>query len=98
MSWEQVVTLIGIAGTLCAIIFGVAAYRRNGAHDSREDATRLARIEGKLDSANRGIEDMRVDMRAHGSQIADHAIRIAKCEESIKNAHHRIDKIEHDAE
>ena len=94
MSWELLIACVGLVGAVCAIVFGLINNRRAGDTHTRDDATRLARIEGKLDSANRGIEDMRVDMRVHGTQIADHAVRIAKCEESIKSAHKRIDKVE----
>lgn len=98
MTWEQLIAVVGLVGAVCAIIFGVVNVRRASDSMTRDDATRLARIEGKLDSANRGIEDMRVDMRSHGNQIADHAVRIAKCEESVKSAQRRLDNLEHSEE
>ena len=94
MTWDQIVVLVGMLASLCAIAFGVMNAVRAGKKDTHEDALSLARIEGKLDSANRGIEDMRVEVRTHGNQIADHATRLARCEESCKSAHHRIDKLE----
>ena len=68
--------------------------RRAGDTSTKDDATRLARIECKLDNVNTGVQDMRVEVRTHGKQITDHESRIAKCEESIKIAHKRIDTIE----
>lgn len=94
MTWELLIACVGLVGAVCAIVFGIINSRRASTERTRDDASRLARIEGKLDSANRGIEDMRVDVRTHGNQISDHSIRIAKCEESIKSAHKRIDKME----
>ena len=94
MTWELLIACVGLAGAVCAIVFGVINNRRAGDTSTKDDATRLARIECKLDSINSGVQDMRVDMRTHGKQIADHESRIAKCEESIKIAHKRIDTIE----
>jgi hypothetical protein len=36
---------------------------------------------------------MRVEVRAHGSRIAELSTRITRCEESTKSAHHRLDEI-----
>ena len=94
MSWELLIACVGLAGAVCAIVFGLINNRRAGDTHTRDDATRLARIECKLDNVNNGVQDMRVEVRTHGNQIADHAGRIAKCEESIKIAHKRIETLE----
>ena len=39
-----------------------------------------------------GIEDMRVEVRTHGGQIAELSTRVTRCEESVKSAHHRLDR------
>lgn len=98
MTWDQIAVLVGMMASICAIAFGALNIARAGKKDAHDDALSLARIEGKLDSANRGIEDMRVEVRTHGNQIADLTTRLARCEESCKSAHHRIDKIERSEE
>lgn len=94
MTWELLIACVGLVGAVCAIVFGVINNRRAGDTNTKDDATRLARIECKLDNVNAGVQDMRVEVRTHGKQITDHESRIAKCEESIKIAHKRIDTIE----
>lgn len=94
MTWELAVAILSVAGCACGIVFGVKNSRRADDQQLRNDAMSLARIEGKLDSANRGIEDMRVEVRTHGNQIAELGTRITRCEESCKSAHHRIDTAE----
>lgn len=94
MNWELAVTLLSALGCACGIFYGVKNSRRADDQQLRSDAMSLARIEGKLDSANRGIEDMRVEIRTHGNQIADLTTRMVRCEESCKSAHRRIDEIE----
>lgn len=94
MSWELAVTLLSAVGCVCGIYYGIRNSRRADDRQLRDDAMSLARIEGKLDSVNRGIEDMRVEIRTHGNQIADLTTRMVRCEESCKTAHRRIDELE----
>ena len=94
MTWELVVVIISAAAAVCGIVFGARNNRRANDEQLREDAMSLARIEGKLDSANRGIDDMRVEVRTHGGQLSDLATRVARCEEIGKSAHSRIDKLD----
>lgn len=94
MSWELAVSILSALGCALGIFFAFKNSRRDDDRQLRDDAMSLARIEGKLDSANRGIEDMRVEIRTHGNQIADLTTRMVRCEESCKNAHRRIDELE----
>lgn len=98
MTWELVVGLVGVVSGVCAVVFGFLGSRRADVTQTREDVLRLARIEGKLDSANRGIEDMRVEVRSHGGQLAELSTRITRCEESVKSAHHRLDEVKNGGE
>lgn len=93
MTWELMVALVGVVSGLYAVLSGMRSSRRADDRQTKEDALSLARIEGKLDSANRGIEDMRVEVRTHGGQIAELSTRITRCEESVKSAHHRLDEV-----
>jgi len=93
MTWELIMGLVGVVSGVCAVVFGAMNSRRADVSQTREDALMLARIEGKLDSANRGIEDMRVEVRTHGGRIAELSTRVTRCEESVKSAHHRLDEV-----
>ena len=94
MSWELAVSGLSAPGCAPGIFFAVKNSRRADDRQLRDDAMSLARIEGKLDSANRGIEDMRVEVRTHGNQIADLTTRMVRCEESCKNAQRPIAELE----
>ena len=93
MTWELAVALVGVVSGIYGVISGIRSSRRADERQTREDALSLARIEGKLDSVGHGIEEMRVEVRTHGSQIAELSTRITRCEESVKSAHHRLDEI-----
>lgn len=94
MTWELVVALVSMASALCAIVFGIRSNGRADDETLRKDAMVLARIEEKLDSVNRCVEEMRVEIRAHSTQIADLTTRIARNEENIVNVRKRIERIE----
>ena len=55
MSWELAVSVLSALGCALGIFFAVKNSRRADDRQLRDDAMSLARIEGKLDSANRGI-------------------------------------------
>lgn len=94
MSYQDIVTLVSVVGAIVAIVFAFVNNRKSSDQQTRDDAGRLARIEGKLDGANRGIDDIRVEVRTHGNQISNINTSLARMDESIKNAHRRIDAIE----
>ncbi len=93
MTWELMIAVVGVVSGVYGVVSGIRSSRRADDRQTRDDALSLARIEGKLDSANRGIEDMRVEVRTHGGQIAELSTRITRCEESVKSAHHRLDEV-----
>lgn len=94
MSYQDIVTLVSLVGAIVAMFFAFRNSRRSDDKETREEAGRLARIEGKLDSANRGIDDVRVEVRSHSAQLIDINTRMTRCEESTKSAHKRIDTLE----
>ena len=94
MSYQDIVTLVSLVGAIVAMFFAFRNSRRSDDQQTREEAGRLARIEGKLDSANRGIDDVRVEVRSHSAQLIDINTRMTRCEESAKSAHKRIDTLE----
>lgn len=94
MNYQDIVTLVSVIGAIVAMYFAFRNSRRSDDQQTREDAGRLARMEGKLDSANRGIDDVRVEVRLHGSQLSELGTRVTRVEESTKSAHKRLDTLE----
>ena len=94
MTWELVVALVSMVAAMCSIAFGARNNSRADDEILRKNVMVLARIEEKLDSVNRGVEELRVELRAHGGQIADLNTRLARNEENITNIRKRVDKIE----
>ncbi|WP_182200081.1 hypothetical protein [Paraliobacillus salinarum] len=59
----------------------------------KNDATREAVIETKLDNISNGVDNIRIDMRANEQRIGELNERVTRVEESSKQAHKRIDNI-----
>lgn len=94
MDTETILTLIAIGGTVSGVIVGWAGRSRAVKQDTISEATKDATLQADMAYLKRGIDDMRVKMDLIGQRyemLAEMAIRM---DESIKQAHKRIDKIE----
>ena len=78
---------------LCALGLSALVAMLNGRRNTQADAANQAKVEAKLDNVARGVDDIRVDMRALKSEISAHSAKLAELEASSKSAHHRIDEI-----
>ncbi len=78
-----------------AVLLSVVALLLNTRKDSRQEAAGSARLEAKLDSISGGVEDIRVEMRTMRGRIDGLSERVAAVENSCKNAHHRLDQLQH---
>lgn len=89
----ELTILISIAGVVIAYLGYQANKQRNEANNQKNiknDATRDAVIETKLDNIHSGVEDIRIDLRANERQIGALGERVTRVEESTKQAHKRI--------
>jgi len=92
---------LGVIISVASITIAVLGYQLNKQKQAtdyqktiKNDATREAVIETKLDSIGLGVENIRIDLRASESRIGELNMRLTRTEESAKQAHKRIDKIE----
>lgn len=85
-----------IIGVVCSVI-GVLAtlwtINRNKTEDVKRDTKEDAVLSTKLDYISRGVDDIRLDIKAQDKRIADIGNRLIRVEESTKSAHHRIDEL-----
>lgn len=94
----QTVALISIGCTLLGAALAVLTFNRNRDKDVREDASKSAVLETKLDNISRGVDDIKIDLKANEKQMVIFGERMVKVEESVKSAHKRIDAIENKEE
>lgn len=75
--------VIGATGT----IFGITmAYKK--------DVSKDGELRADIKYIARGVEDIRVDMKAQEKRHSELSERVTRVEESTKQAHKRIDKLE----
>lgn len=84
-------------GLICTLLGGAATFltlKRNFKKDTQEESRDFTRVETKLDYVSKGVDDIRLDIRATDRKVSDVCERLTRVEESTKSAHHRIDGIE----
>lgn len=87
----EVALLISVISVSFAIYTGLSNKKRNEASDIRKDATETATINVKLDTINRGVDDIKIEQKTISKDIKELSDRVLVVEQSAKSAHHRID-------
>lgn len=82
---------IGVLAAAFGMLVGYLGFQRNRDTDVRSDATESAVVRTKLDAIGSGVDSIRVDMRVSDRRHADLSERVIRVEESVKQAHKRLD-------
>ncbi|MFE0506772.1 hypothetical protein ACWF7H_17095 [Peribacillus butanolivorans] len=91
-------TCIGLLCTVAGLIIGFFTFSRNRDKDVKGDATESAIIKTKLDNIGQSVDSIRIDFKASDQRWTALSERVIRNEESVKQAHKRIDKIENKGE
>jgi hypothetical protein len=87
MDWTAV---IAAAAAISGIVLGWLGRSRAIREDGAEDGELRASVE----YIARGVDDLRVEIRSQGQRYDMLAERVTRVEESAKQAHRRIDRLE----
>lgn len=85
---------IGFITGVITFFIGYLTFMRNRDKDTRSDAQRDAVFETKIDMIAVGVDTIKVDLRANEKRISEISEQLIRTDESAKQAHKRIDKIE----
>lgn len=92
---------LGVVFTVISLILAVLGFQLNKQKqqlehqkDVRAETREDAKIQAQLDYIGRGVDDIRIDLKANEKQIAHLGERVTRVEESSKQAHKRLDNIE----
>lgn len=80
--------------TIAGAMLGYMSYKKKNEKDIEDDASQKTVVATKLDYISKGVDDIRLDIKAQDTKISNVVERLIKVEESTKSAHHRIDTIE----
>lgn len=90
--------LITIICTIVTSLIAFLSYKNNNKSKNNQDITervkRDTEISTKLDMMITSTSEVKEEMKSLNNKFDEMSERIAKCEESTKQAHDRIDKIE----
>ena len=91
MSFEVISMVFGFVGTVCAIVFGWIAFRRNSKTDDAEEGKKDGVILTEIGYIKSGVDDIKRKQERQDEQYVEMVSRITAVEESAKQSHHRID-------
>jgi peptidoglycan hydrolase CwlO-like protein len=95
---SQTVVTVGLVCTILGVLIGFLTFNRNRDKDVRNDASESAVIRTKLDNISSGIDSIRIDIKANERRLTELSEKVIRIEESSKQAHKRLDKLENKGE
>lgn len=87
-------TVLGILGTVCAIAFGYATYKRNNHIDDTDEGKESGTILTEIGYIKAGVDDIKRKQEKQDERHLEIVSRITAVEQSTKQAHLRLDRIE----
>ncbi|MCA0754895.1 hypothetical protein KP806_07520 [Paenibacillus sp. N4] len=94
MDQATIMMLLTAAGIISAILLGWIGLNRMVRQTTRSDAGNDAVLKTDVDYIKRGVDEMRLEMRDQGRRFDALAERVTRVEESAKQAHHRLDRVD----
>lgn len=85
---------IALVCSITGAIIGILTFSRNRDKDLEKDTKEGTIVSTKLDYITKGVDDIRLDMKAQDRKMQDISERLIAVEQSTKSAHHRLDNIE----
>lgn len=85
---------IALLCTVLGVVISYLTFQRNKDNSIRAETKENAFTSAKLDYISKGVDDIRLDIKAQDRKIEDIADKVARIDESTKSAHKRIDRLE----
>jgi uncharacterized membrane protein len=89
-----ITAVISVLAALSGIVLGWTARAREVKKGIQTEAEVDATIKTDISYIKRGIDEIRIEQRVQSQRVDTLTERVAKVEESSKQAHKRIDRIE----
>lgn len=94
MDMTALLVLLSVVGTLSGVYLGWSAKGREQAREYRSEGSTSARLQADVDYIKRGVDELRMEVKDQGRRFDELAERVTRVEESSKQAHKRIDRVE----
>lgn len=86
--------MVGLAAAATGMLFGYLNYRRFCKRDVKDEGVSDGELKADINYIRRGVEDIRIDMKAQEMRFGELTERVTRNEEGIKSAHKRLDGME----
>lgn len=90
MTWVEVLSVVS---TVCAIVFGYLAFFRNKTKDTQEEAKNDATLLTEIGYIKANTDEIKAEQKEQRKTNLDFLTRLTAVEESVKQAHKRIDEL-----
>lgn len=94
MRWMDIGSIITIAGVISGVVLGWLGRSRTIQQDTATEASKDALLRADMEYIKRGVDDVRLEQRAQGQRFDALAERVTRVEESTKQAHHRLNRLD----
>ncbi|GAE31932.1 hypothetical protein [Halalkalibacter hemicellulosilyticus] len=84
---------LGVLVAIAGLVISYLAYQLTHIKEVKTDSQENAEVKAELGYIRRGVDDIKIDLRANEKQISQMGERITRVEESTKQAHRRIDQL-----
>ncbi|WP_103110500.1 hypothetical protein [Brevibacillus reuszeri] len=98
MSVDGLIAIISVVSALTGIALGWIGRARTIQQDAAQQAGTDAMQRADVDYLKRGVDDIRLEQRAQGQKFDALSERVTRVEESTKQAHHRLNRLEDNTE
>jgi ABC-type transport system involved in cytochrome bd biosynthesis fused ATPase/permease subunit len=85
---------ISAAAAISGIVLGWSARSREAKKEVRKETEMGTALRADMEYLKHGVDDIRIEQRSQGQRLDAMAERLTRVEESAKQAHKRIDRIE----
>lgn len=95
---EQFLTVLSVVSTVCAIVFGYAAFSRSKKTDTKDEAKHDATVLTEIGYIKANTDEIKAEQKEQRKTNTEFVTRLTAVEASAKQAHKRIDTLESKAE
>lgn len=85
---------IALACTVLGAIISYLTFQRNKTKDTKEEIKGLTKLQEESKYVVKGVDEIRYNLRDMNKNMSDMNERLIRVEESCKQAHKRLDKLE----
>ncbi|MCI0767419.1 hypothetical protein [Bacillus sp. TL12] len=85
---------IGVLIAVLSLAISYFAYSLNKTKAIKSDGQQSAEMRAELGYIRKGVDDIRIDLKASEKQMIALGERVTRVEESAKQAHKRLDNVE----